>query len=434
MNIRANRYNDPALGAAFESLASIFAPPSAQDLVAYSTAKAKKDEAERLSWLFNNPNDPLADRKATMAGVYAPTQSYYAVDQNTATTRRGQDVSAATTMRGQDVTAATARANNAADNQRATITSMYGPLNQGQLRPDVPADVAGVLGLPAMPGVAGAPKPMSETEFKGTQMGRMVEQGVVPQDRLVDTLFPDKAAGGTEYGLAPVLGRDKDGNIVVMQLGKDGSAVATALPEGVTPDLSTKSYEAAKGTELGKRSGASVADEGGAVAKANAAIALVDSITGGANGQPDPALDGITGLIQGRLPPLTQDGTDLNAKIAQLQGQAFLAAFESLKGGGAITEVEGQKATDAIARLNRAQSPEAFVASLKELRGMLEIGVERARAAAQRGAPAANGAAPAAPTTPAAGGIVDVASPDEAMKLPSGTRVRAPDGRVFEVP
>ena len=47
MNIRANRYNDPALGAAFENIASLFAPPSAQDTAAYATAAAKKQDAER---------------------------------------------------------------------------------------------------------------------------------------------------------------------------------------------------------------------------------------------------------------------------------------------------------------------------------------------------------------------------------------------------
>ena len=46
MNIRANKYNDPALGAAFENIASLFAPMSAQDTVAYNTARAKKDEAK----------------------------------------------------------------------------------------------------------------------------------------------------------------------------------------------------------------------------------------------------------------------------------------------------------------------------------------------------------------------------------------------------
>ena len=438
MNIRANKYNDPALGAAFENIASLFAPMSAQDTVAYNTARAKKDEAERLSWLFNNPTDPTASARSALIGTQGygqtPAGFTYKVDSDAATAMRGQDVTAATSRANNSADNARALQTNAADNQRATVTSLYGPLNPGQLRPEVPADIAGVLGLPAMPSAAGAPKPLSETEFKGGQMARLVEQGAVPEDRLLASLFPDANAGGTEYGLAPVYGRDKDGNVVVMQLGKDGTAKATAIPEGVTPDLSTKSYEAALGTEMGKQGAASVVGENSAVAKATSAIALLDSITGGADGQPDPALDSITGIIQGRLPPLTQAGTDLNAKVAQLQGQAFLAAFESLKGGGAITEIEGQKATDAIARLSRTQSPEAFVASLEELRGMLEVGVTRARDAARRGAPAVRGMAPPPDAPPAAGGVVDVATPEDAMKLPSGTQFRTPDGRLFEVP
>ena len=37
--------------------------------------------------------------------------------------------------------------------------------------------------------------------------------------------------------------------------------------------------------------------------------------------------------------------------LDQIGGQAFLQAFESLKGGGQITEIEGTKATTALTRL-----------------------------------------------------------------------------------
>jgi hypothetical protein len=40
--------------------------------------------------------------------------------------------------------------------------------------------------------------------------------------------------------------------------------------------------------------------------------------------------------------------------LDQIGGAAFLTAFETLKGGGQITEVEGEKATNAIARLSTA--------------------------------------------------------------------------------
>jgi len=103
-------------------------------------------------------------------------------------------------------------------------------------------------------------------------------------------------------------------------------------------------------------------------------IALIDSITN------DPALPSITGMIQGRIPPLTQAGTNLSVKIEQLQGQAFLRAFESLKGGGAITEKEGLAAQNAMARLQRVQDEASYRASLNELKTILDRGRQRALA------------------------------------------------------
>ena len=93
-----------------------------------------------------------------------------------------------------------------------------------------------------------------------------------------------------------------------------------------------------------------------------------------------PALDSVTGLIQGSVDPraLGQDGADLAALIDQLRSQAFLQAFESLRGGGAITEIEGQKATDAIANLSRIQSKEAFLAQLATLENTLLRGINNA--------------------------------------------------------
>ena len=91
----------------------------------------------------------------------------------------------------------------------------------------------------------------------------------------------------------------------------------------------------------------------------------------------DPSLEGITGMIKGNLPPLTQGGTDLLAKIKQFQGRAFLEAFQSLRGGGQITEAEGQKATEALARLSRTQSLEEFRKSLFEFADIVRLGLDR---------------------------------------------------------
>lgn len=227
---------------------------------------------------------------------------------------------------------------------------------------------------------------------------------------------PEAAAGGgVTYGLTPQRYVRPDGTIGLGVLGNDGTFKEVALPDGATPapnvdrvdagdrwilmdqqgnvigEQPKNLEEAAAATERGKAIGAAqgeaITGEGSAVQKATQGINLIESIVN------DPALPEITGMIQGRMVPLTQAGTDLGIKIEQLQGQAFLEAFESLKGGGAITEREGQAAQAAIARLSRAQSDGEYVRALRELQGILKLGIQRAqdRASAARGeAPATN--------------------------------------------
>lgn len=100
-----------------------------------------------------------------------------------------------------------------------------------------------------------------------------------------------------------------------------------------------------------------------------------------------PGLSTITGLTS-KLPifPGTAQAK-ADALARQLEGQAFLQAFQSLKGGGAITNIEGDKATAAIARLQRNQSEKDYRQALGELRGILAKAKERA----QGGTPAATG-------------------------------------------
>lgn len=95
-------------------------------------------------------------------------------------------------------------------------------------------------------------------------------------------------------------------------------------------------------------------------------IALVDRVLNFKN------REDYTGPIQGRLPSLTDAGTGFDSMIGQLQGNAFLQAFDSLKGGGQITQIEGEKATNAIARLSTTQGDLFFEDSMKELRSVLE--------------------------------------------------------------
>jgi hypothetical protein len=62
-----------------------------------------------------------------------------------------------------------------------------------------------------------------------------------------------------------------------------------------------------------------------------------------------------------------------------LKGQAFLEAFQRLKGAGQITEIEGQKATDALLKLNNAQSEKDFVKYAREFQENLQKGMDLAK-------------------------------------------------------
>ena len=95
----------------------------------------------------------------------------------------------------------------------------------------------------------------------------------------------------------------------------------------------------------------------------------------------------ITGLGARVMPGLFpgSDTASFNKRLAQAQGGAFLQAFESLKGGGQITEIEGKKATEAISRMDNAQSEKEFVYAAKEFQQIIRDAMETAKKQAQTG-------------------------------------------------
>lgn len=94
---------------------------------------------------------------------------------------------------------------------------------------------------------------------------------------------------------------------------------------------------------------------------------------------------GLSGVLDPRNYVPGTDAKDFRVALDQLQGKTFLQAFENLKGGGQITEVEGKKAQDAIARLNTAQSDAAFNKALGELKQVVSGSLTRQETSAQRG-------------------------------------------------
>lgn len=89
---------------------------------------------------------------------------------------------------------------------------------------------------------------------------------------------------------------------------------------------------------------------------------------------------GVAGVVPG-IPGTAQRG--FISLLDQAKGQTFLQAYNTLRGGGQITEVEGRKAEQAIARLDRAQRPEDFETALRDLESVIRDGMTRARLKAQ---------------------------------------------------
>lgn len=110
------------------------------------------------------------------------------------------------------------------------------------------------------------------------------------------------------------------------------------------------------------------------ISSVNAQIAVIDKALAHPGRK---TATGLSGTIDPRNYIPGTDSADFQSVLDQIGGTAFLQAFESLKGGGQITEVEGKKATDAIARLSRKQSDAEFEKSLQDLRSVMELGKKR---------------------------------------------------------
>ena len=215
----------------------------------------------------------------------------------------------------------------------------------------------------------------------------------------IKALSPGFRDGGTSYGKSPVYGTDEQGNPVLGTVGDDGSFKVLETP-GFTPstgvdkiDAGThwilqdkrsgqmvgtipkenyqEAFDTAQGRAEGESQGKAVANIGKAQEQARNMLALVQDLKTDKDRKIGTGLTSLGNVIP------ASPGFDYNQKIKQIQGQAFLQAFESLKGGGHITEIEGQKATEAIARLDPRQSEEAFLKALSDLEEVITSGLRR---------------------------------------------------------
>jgi hypothetical protein len=151
------------------------------------------------------------------------------------------------------------------------------------------------------------------------------------------------------------------------------------------------------------------------ISRAEDSVRLIDELIGkrdSKTGQllkgekPHPGFEGSVGatwLPGARFVPGT-DAASFMARFDQITGQSFLEAYESLRGGGSITQPEGEKGTSAINRMKTASSEQEFIRAAMDLQDVMRKGVANAQARASRAGGMGSRAAPA-------GGGVDTSNP-----------------------
>lgn len=219
--------------------------------------------------------------------------------------------------------------------------------------------------------------------------------------------FLQKERSTNEYGMQPMY-TVNNGKTEAWQLGKDGKPIRVELPPGSeiargTETIKTPTHvitrDKQSGLELSREkidNAGKASDEvvGEAQGKARAALANGADIDAAATIKKidefasSKGFNEVFGQLDQYRPSWTHsnEGADALARYKQLKGTAFLSAYSMLKGGGAITDIEGQKAGDAMARLDRAQGEAEAKAALRDFREAVQTGLDKLKRAAGGGA------------------------------------------------
>lgn len=188
------------------------------------------------------------------------------------------------------------------------------------------------------------------------------------------------------YGTTPVWGVDPEtGQTVYGVNGSDGSfkRVDTGGIQPMGPG--DVAGARAAGTIDGKTQANAQAALPAAQNTVSQTLETINALRNDSSGQSETFGRSAFGTIPNQWVPTTP-GTpkaDFQVMLDQAQGQAFLQAREMLRGGGQITDYEGQRAENAIARLSTAQSQKAFNDALNDFQRAVEDGYAKIELAAR---------------------------------------------------
>lgn len=169
----------------------------------------------------------------------------------------------------------------------------------------------------------------------------------------------------------------------------------TPPPEQMPEFKGAQSQASATGQVIGSQTATAAMGLPQAIAQGEQTTKLVDDILNDPAfakvvGMPE-SLSGVTAKMGSPIPGTPEAG--FMAKIDQLGGQQFLQAYETLKGSGQITEIEGKKATDAISRMTKTNQSEAdYRKAAEEFKQIIQNATNRAKMKAGGGPARPSGA------------------------------------------
>jgi hypothetical protein len=297
------------------------------------------------------------------------------------------NIGAGATMRGQDITDRRLREQMAFDQQKRKVIAGEGEF----LQTDDYGNVYRVEGFGPMRGPnapAPAMPPAAANAFVTTQPSvnalaptapPVVQPGSPTVANALALEQQQNIPRPRQPFSAPVPVIDKSGNTVLMQ-GRE------AVQTGATPATPATEARASAVRALPAT-----------ISQAKDALNLINRMVGTPDGKSKPhkGFEGAVGAGMGmRFIPGTS-ARDFQAMHEQITGGAFMQAFETLKGGGQITEKEGEKATAAITRMSLATSEKEYMVAAREFQEVIRRGIQNAEKELRAGP--GGGGAPADP-------------------------------------
>jgi hypothetical protein len=364
----------------------------AEGLRGYNAIQGEKQADQELKDLTGKRQTAMTDAlrgfSTNMAGApeqRTPMQADYFDEADRASLGGNQNLTAVTPERKAD--------------PRAAYASLLAS-------PDAAMRTAGMTGMARIPEMEAR-----QQELQETRQARIDAAAQAHQDRMAvleannasaatrqkeqqDFLREMKRMSGGGASSQPYFQPVQTGQGVMAFNARTGRVEPVMGPDG-SPVVGAQFDPALQGTLAATKAGATTTAKSEAeatleapkvVAEADEAVRLVDDLLKAPGFKQAVGASRMLGVQ--KIPGTA--ARDFDIRLEQLQGKQFLQAFESLKGGGQITEIEGKKATDAIARMNASGSEAEFIKAAREFQDVIRTGADRAR----KRLPATNNATP----------------------------------------